>query len=206
MSGRADTGIVIATMLEAEPLVRALGLELSEKKPFRIFEGGSVRLVVSGIGKTNAAMASAYLCMSHGSAVLVNAGAAGALKEGMAVGDIFHIRRVLEADRPNILGKGDRWLDPEMLGGGPPAVLATQDRPAILAAERSALACRAELADMEGAGFVQACRLFGAKGFLFKIVSDLPGDETDRDIVSNITLVSGKLAGYIAGTVLPALA
>ena len=50
-------GIVMATMLEAEPLIESLKLSKIEDKPFMLFQSTEHILVISGIGKANAAMA-----------------------------------------------------------------------------------------------------------------------------------------------------
>ena len=79
MQGNPRTGIVMATMIEASPLIGALGLESAGDGPVRVFTapGGPV-LAVSGIGKVNAALAACYLVMRHDAGTMFNIGAAGA--------------------------------------------------------------------------------------------------------------------------------
>lgn len=202
MQGNPTVGLVMATHLEAQPFIASLHLEEDERRPFRIFRGGDIVLAIAGIGKTNAAVAASYLIMKHSITTMFNAGAAGAVSPRIQLGDIFHINKVIEYDRPAILGGGLRYLVPSLMDGHRTAVLATQDVPVISADFRSRVAEHAELVDMEGAAVVHACGLFNVSCFLFKIVSDTVADQSDRDIVENIKTVRGDLYSYMAKHVL----
>ncbi len=58
--------LVIALNCEARPLIDALRLRrLSEKGPFPIYLGEDTRMVISGMGKLNAAAATAWLHAGH---------------------------------------------------------------------------------------------------------------------------------------------
>lgn len=205
MPGNLPTGIVMATLLEADPFVRGLGFARVEKSPFNLYSAGGLHLIISGIGKSCAAMASSYLIYRHKKAVLYNLGAAGALREGRRLGEIYQIDRVIEHDRPRIMTKAARVTEPDTMKGYTAATLATSDRPVVTREERISLSSRADLADMEGAAVLQACRLFGARCYLFKIVSDVPGDERDADIIRNIKRVRKSLFDFIlsSGIILP---
>ncbi len=202
MQGGDRRGIVMATMLEAEPFVEGLGLPCVEKKPFLVYGDDSLVLAISGIGKANAAMAALFIVIKYNIGIVYNLGAAGALRAGMSVGDIFQIDRVFEPDRPRIAGREKRVSLPDALDGFKNATLATRDRPAVLADERAALAADADLVDMEGASVLQACRRAGARCRLFKIVSDTAEHSRDEDIVENIRRVRGRLYGFFASEVL----
>lgn len=191
------TGIVMATTLEAEPFLRGFSLRLVERKPFRVYSHDRLFLVLSGIGKACAAMASSYLITRYGIGTLFNAGAAGAVRGERKVGDILHIDRILEYDRPKILTKGLRFLEPDVLKGFVMASLATQDRPVLDPLERNEMAQWVDLVDMEGAAFLQACRLFKARAYLFKIVSDTPEHVRDADIIGNIKLTRKDLFDFL---------
>lgn len=202
MQGGDRRGIVMATMLEAEPFVEGLGLPCVEKKPFLVYRDDSITLVISGIGKANAAMAALFIIIKYDIGIVYNLGAAGALRAGMSVGDIFQIDRVIESDRPKIAGREIRAYAPDTLEGFKSASLATQDRPAVLADERASLAADADLVDMEGAAVLQACRRAGARCRLFKIVSDTVEHSRDEDIVENIRRVRRSLCEFFASEVL----
>lgn len=81
-----STGIVIATMLEAEPFIAGLSLKLEAHEPFPVYTAGEIALVVSGIGKVNAALAAAHLIREKSIPLLHNPGAAEALREGIGSG------------------------------------------------------------------------------------------------------------------------
>jgi len=189
-------GLVMATEHEAAPFIEREGLHAVEEKPFRIYAGERFRLIIGGIGKANAAMAAARMVWSYGHSALYNLGAAGATGPGAVVGDIYHIESILELDRPGVLSKKPRFIKPDTLEGFRRGTLCTQDHPVIEPAERETIRPHAGLVDMEGAAFAQACRLAGARAYLFKIVTDTPVHETDRDIIVNIELTRHRLYEY----------
>ena len=51
------TAIVMATMFEAKPFIESIPLEQVEKNPFSLYKNNNTFLILSGIGKANAAMA-----------------------------------------------------------------------------------------------------------------------------------------------------
>lgn len=196
MQGNDRRGVVMATMLEAEPFLQALGLERLQGAPFPVYGNDSLVLVISGIGKANAAMAALFIIIKYNISIVYNLGAAGALRPGMSVGDIFQIDHVIEPDRPRIAGRKIRVYAPDTLPGFKNARLATQDRPVLAAEERGALAASADLVDMEGASVLQACRRAGARCHLFKIVSDTVEHSRDEDIIENIRKVRESLFDF----------
>jgi nucleoside phosphorylase len=202
MQGNATVGLVMATYLEAQPFIESMPMEEEGRRPFRIFRGGDIILIISGIGKTNAAVAASYLIMQYNVGVIFNAGAAGAVAAGIRLGDIFHINRVVEYDRPKMFGGGMRFMTPSVMDGHATAVLATQDVPVISGDFRNRVSEHATLVDMEGAAVVHACGLFGIPCYLFKIVSDTVSDQNGRDIVDNIAAVRTDLYLYIMEHVL----
>lgn len=205
MSGDPVIGLVMATLLEAAPFIRDLGLKEQASEPFRLYGGGRVALIVTGIGKANAAMACGYLIQALRPVLVCNLGAAGAAGAGCALGECYHISRVIEPDRPGIRSGLPHEHLPDVLDGFPLAVLATQDKPLREAGESGAVAAVAQLADMEGAAVVQACRRFGARCFLFKFVSDTPGRRTNAEIVKNIELYRDAHSRFFKDSVLPRL-
>ena len=196
MQGNDRRGVVMATMLEAEPFLQALGLERLQGAPFPVYGNDSLVLVISGIGKANAAMAALFIIIKYNVSIVYNLGAAGALRPGMSVGDIVQVELVIEPDRPRIAGRKIRVYALDTLPDFKNARLATQDRPAVLAEERSALAADADLVDMEGASVLQACRRAGVRCHLFKIVSDTAEHSRDEDIIENIRKVRDTLCEF----------
>jgi adenosylhomocysteine nucleosidase len=196
-------GIVMASMLEAAPIVRMLGLKEIEADPFPVFGGDRLRLIVSGIGKANAAMACTYLIGAYGPHAICNLGAAGATDGRCGIGESFHVSLVIEPDRPDLRTDVPSCQTPDILPGFSVVTLATHDKPIRYPREREEIASSAHLVDMEGAAVVQACKRFSKKSFLFKFVSDTPDHEASSDIIGNIRLYREGFARFFADSALP---
>ncbi len=199
-----ESGIVMATMLEAAPFISGLGLALEKREPFPVYTSGDMALVISGIGKVNAALAAAHLIQAKNIRTLHNAGAAGGLRDTIHARDIFHITEIIDWDRPKLINREIRRIIPDRIEGFTGASLATLDRPVISRGEREKVGQAAKLVDMEGAGFVQACRAYKVQGYLWKIVSDTAEHEADRDIIANIKLMIDDLFVFMKNNVLNA--
>jgi len=183
------TAVIMATMLEAKPFVAGLSLEPLHKKPFLCFKNPKFILVISGIGKAHAAMATAYCCTKFNPDIVVNIGAAGALGMSKKQGDLYQINKIIEHDRPdfqtgqpiihNIATMNDVSVNY--------ANLSTSDKAAISIQDRKKIAIYGgELADMEGASIVQTCRKFKIPCHIFKYISDTLEDIETDSIVENI--------------------
>jgi len=203
MPGDPVIGLVIATMLEAEPFIKGLALAESETEPFPVYSKDRMYLIISGIGKANAAIACAYLIQRYHPVCICNAGAAGAVSASYHLGECRYITKTIEPDRPDLTTGVFHTQTPDVIDGFPTAVLATQDRPVRDPAERKRLAMDAQLVDMEGASVVQACMRFRTKCYLFKFVSDTPDHDTSDDIVKNITLHRNAFFHFFHDTALP---
>jgi adenosylhomocysteine nucleosidase len=199
------TAIVMATMLEAKPFVLGLSLTQSRKKPFVVFQNDDVFLIISGIGKANAAMATGYLCHTCHPARVCNLGAAGAADFSHPLGEIFHITKIIEYDRHELTTKRPYIHHPDMLSGFQTARLSTSDMAVLDPDERRKISGAADLIDMEGASVAQACRKFDTKCFLFKFVSDTPDHAKDEDIVENIRQHRSIFYEFFIRSVLPVI-
>lgn len=195
----------MATMLEAKPFVLGMSLKQSRNTPFLLFQNHTLVLIISGIGKANAAMAAAYCCIEFKPGCICNLGAAGAIHSRHDLGEIFHIHNIVEHDRPHLSSKKAHVHQPDILTGFKTATLATSDRAVLAPEKRKALSKKADLIDMEGASIVQACRKFKTKCFLFKFVSDTPAHTKDEDIVENIRLYRAHFYNFFSGSVMPIL-
>ncbi len=205
MSGNPVIGLVLATLLEAAPFIRDLSLREWGSEPFGLYGDGRIALIVSGIGKANAAMACACLIQTRHPALVCNLGAAGAADGRCTLGECYHISRVIEPDRPHLRSGLPHEQLPDVLDGFALAALATQDRPLRVPAERESVASSAQLVDMEGAAVVQACRRFGVRCFLFKFVSDTPDQRQNAEIVKNIERYRDAHSRFFRDAVLPRL-
>jgi len=174
------TALIMATLMEAKPFVLGMSLTQLTNRPFKVFKNDNIILVISGIGKANAGMAAMYCNMTFEPACIINLGAAGGLDNQYPLGEIRHINKVIEPDRPLFNSDEPRTFIPDILDGFDCASLATQDTAVLDPDIRKELSLNAELADMEGAAVVQACKKTETKCYLFKFVSDTP-DHTDGD-------------------------
>lgn len=180
------SGIVMATRLEAEPFLASGLFSMAEEQPFHVYRCGGFFLILSGIGKANAAIAATYLITKYNTETLYNIGAAGSTTDTLRLGDILHVDRAIDYDRPALITMKPRYLKPDTFEGYRTAVLATQDVAVVTAEDREKVGRLASLVDMEGAAFIQACRIFKVKNYLFKIVTDTPSHTEDRQIIDNI--------------------
>jgi adenosylhomocysteine nucleosidase len=195
MAGADKIGIVMATMIEARPFIENLGLINESISPFHVYTKENLYLIITGIGKTCCASAVTYLINVFNVEILYNFGAAGDLNGKYKIGDIIHIDSIIEPDRPHISGK-KRIITPEFYEDFLKASLSTQDRPAVSDSERKNAGLEADIADMEGASFIQVCHIFKKKGYLFKIVTDIPGNDSDKDIIKNVQKTASILYNF----------
>ena len=193
----------MATLLEAKPFVPGLSLKQTRKTPFPLFQNDNLLLIVSGIGKANAAMATAYCCQKYTPACICNLGAAGAAGVGHSLGEIFHIDEIIEYDRPELKSGKPYIHKPDTIDGFRTAKLATSDRAILDPDERKEISKNADLIDMEGASVVQACRKFRTKCFMFKFVSDTPEHTRSEDIVENIRWCRSFFYEFFWDSVMP---
>lgn len=195
----------MATLLEAKPFIGGLSLTSLEQKPFPVYRNKNHILIISGIGKANAAMACAYSCLKFAPSCIVNLGAAGATGYGHTLGEPLHVKKAFDYDRPQFKSKSPHKLIPDIFEGFSYAKIATLDRPVIDPAERKKLSKTADLIDMESASVIQASRKFKTPCYVFKFVSDTPEHTRDNDIVENIKKYRNDFFSFFRESVLPKL-
>ena len=200
MLNRSPLCLITATHMEAEPFIKIFDMREIEKKPFNIYEGKDVLLGISGIGKANAAMGTAYCCMKFQPEFILNAGAAGAVDESYQVGSIYQIEKTIEPDRPHLRSNKPWTQTPDTLEGFNNAVLATQDKPINDVETFKEISQVADLVDMEGGSVLQAARRFNNRCYLFKFVSDTPLHAGKGLIVENIKEHIGTFCEFIAAS------
>jgi adenosylhomocysteine nucleosidase len=188
MSKKAFTAIITATRMEAAPFIQGMNLKNVEGTPLPLFQNENLLLVISGIGKTNAAMAATFCCLIHAPGIVFNLGAAGALDETLKLGEILQVSRIVEPDRPrpDLQTFQPMLLLPDIFPDFKSVTLATQDKPVLSSDERKEVSRYASLADMEAASILEVCRKFETPCHVFKFVSDTPGHESTEDIMGNI--------------------
>ncbi len=195
----------MATLLEAKPFVLGMSLKQRRKEPFAVFQNDHILLIISGVGKANAAMATGYSCDKYHPVCVCNLGAAGATDVSHPLGAIFHINKIVEYDRHELTTRKPCIHNPSILNGFQTATLSTSDMAVLDPDKRKKISMNADLIDMEGASVAQACRKFNTKCFIFKFVSDTPDHARDEDIVGNIRLHRSFFYEFFIRSVIPVL-
>lgn len=158
-------------------------------------------LVVTGLGKTAAAVATTRALAAYGDLsglTVVNFGTAGALRDG--VHGLHEPGQVLNHDI-NAAAIRALGFDPEellTLPGGSDTVLATGDVFVTDPLVRARLAKVASLVDMEGYAVTFACRQFGVPVRLVKHVSD-NADEGALDWPAMVKASARVLGEWLEG-------
>jgi nucleoside phosphorylase len=203
MSSMQNKILIMATKMEAEPFINGLDLTASGTAPMPVFQNRNLALVISGIGKTNAAMAATYACLKFLPAMVCNLGAAGGVDPSLNLGDTFQVSEILELDRPRWRNDGVFTHKPDTLNGIRTAMLATQDKPILSPDERNALSRHVQIVDMEAAPIVQVCKKFALPCHVFKFVSDTPAHTSGNDIMANIIQYRERFFFWFYETILP---
>jgi adenosylhomocysteine nucleosidase len=196
-------GMIIATKMEAEPFMQGLGMKELDARPFPVYMGADVCVVISGIGKVNAAMATQYACLKFDPVRILNLGAAGGTEASKEPGRIYNIEKTVEPDRLHLRTNSPYIQYPDSLPGFDRAVLATQDKAIIDVDTFREIAAFADLVDMEGASVVQATQKFEKKCFIFKFVSDTPVHVGKGNIIDNIKYFRAPFCDFILNSVIP---
>jgi len=187
-----DAAVVAAMDCEAQSIVAALSGVRSETVRGRLVsfgEAGGRRyaVIVSGIGKVNAASAAELAISALGAKEIVNAGVAGGLERGMKVADVYEIGRAAEYDFDLSVFNGGRigvkdgadtaYAEFSPKGLFPVKTLATGDRfndseeDNRLITETIGCSVR----DMEGAAVAYTAAISGATARSVKSISDVAG-------------------------------
>ena len=195
--------LVMATAAEARPFIDGLGLAPARKAPLRVYDNSEWALVISGIGKTAAAMATTYSLITFSPKVVINLGAAGSVDPALHLGDVRQVSRILELDRPRFRGDGVFSHQPATLTGIPEAYLATQDKPVLTVSDRRHAFQFAQLVDMEAACVVAVSKRFGRPCHVFKFVSDTPEHTTGNDIMAHIREYGNAFFSFFYQKILP---
>jgi len=93
--------ILTALRPEADGLIKQYQLKKVKDKPFEVFSSEKMKLVVSGVGKINAAAATSYILSDsdinyNHEDFFLNFGICGTLKKELTVGEMFLCNKVLD--------------------------------------------------------------------------------------------------------------
>ena len=157
--------LVVALQAEAQPLITHFGLRCeSPMGMFRIYRSESMALVVSGVGKSLSAAATAYLCgCSDGwrNAPWINIGVAG--HRNVDVGELIVANKIVDQSTAH------SWYPPQLVSNVVNSTLITVDKPEESYPERAAY-------DMEAAGFFPSATRCSSGELVqsIKVISDNP--------------------------------
>lgn len=195
--------MIMATFIEAKPFIELMPLTGLYQGPFPAFKQGNTILLISGMGKVNAAMAATYGCMNYTPDRVFNFGAAGATSLDASPGDIYQIETVVEYDGFDFKTGMPPTFTAEILPGFRNSNIATRDIPVIDRNDRETVSLSAELTDMEASAIVQVCEKFQVPCYLFKFVTDTPEHPSQGDIKKHIRQYRFPFYQFIADSVLP---
>jgi len=145
---------------------------------------GTDRLVICGIGKVNAALAT-QKAIDAGATEIVNCGLAGGLDPAMAIGEVYSVDRAVQYDfnlsafgnpAGQLDGRDSPYFPCTPFVGFPARTLATGDRFSDSEDDYAlfdALGCG--LRDMEGAAIAHVCEANGIPLKMLKCVSNVRG-------------------------------
>jgi adenosylhomocysteine nucleosidase len=188
------TGLIMATPMEAAPLLTRAGLApvaadaplplLIDLRPAR-----EIVLCLCGMGPARAQAGTRLLLARHAITHIINAGVAGALSDELAVAGVYRITRTFRwpAGAP-VYECEERW--PTLPG----VVLATSDEPVFDPVLRAAMARHAQVVDMEGAAVAAECRESGIPFAALKGITDRAGTQDRSRLLRNLSAVSAAVA------------
>ena len=164
-------------------------------------------LIVTGVGKTNAA-ASAMLAIARGADRLLNIGVAGGISPRAKIGSLWQIDRAVQYDfdlsaiNGTPVGTLDEYQTPyfPLRTGGkfPTATLATADSFASGQDDMALLdSLGADVRDMEGAAIAHIAYAAGVPCTMFKSISDNAREESVREYRENMLIALGALSDNI---------
>ena len=168
----------VALNCEAQAIIDALGLIKSTHTPFSIYENKNTKLIISGIGVINTAMATTYLLTKFDAKkddTIINIGIAGASFEANK-GEFYFVNKIIYHDKVLQLSKNSDKTYKK---------LTTFDTP-----QNDKKKIKNSLVDMEGYGFFVAAKKFIASENIqvLKVVSDMVEDTIplEKEVVSLI--------------------
>lgn len=93
--------ILCALKAEAEEIIKEYELKKIKDKPYEIYVSDEIRLIISGIGKINAAGATSFILSDtnidfNEADIFINLGICGSLNKTYKVGDLFLCNKVLD--------------------------------------------------------------------------------------------------------------
>ncbi|WP_187646824.1 5'-methylthioadenosine/S-adenosylhomocysteine nucleosidase family protein [Nitrosophilus labii] len=154
--------ITCSLYYEAKPFLEKFSLSLIHKKPFYIYKGNNIILVITGIGSINAATAVTYMFTLYPPTkkdTLINVGIAAGKKKFM-IGEIVSVKKVIDKCSNKVY-----FLKNNIN-------IKLQQVSCLTVYKEQTESIKYDIADMESSGIVIASKKFGINPIIFKIISD----------------------------------
>jgi 5'-methylthioadenosine/S-adenosylhomocysteine nucleosidase len=190
-------GIVCAMHEEASYLIKKYKLKQVCGKPFKIYQNQDITLIISLIGKVNAAAATVELIDLYKPKYIVNIGLAGGLNKELEIGQTVIISKVIQHDIqipdqfcPSYYKESiDCFIIPESGSNFREAILLTGDQFINDKNVLSHLALIGDVVEMEGYSVARIAKLYDIPCIILKIISDDGSDDAMQKFESNFDTV-----------------
>lgn len=197
----SEAQAVLANMEEKEQFI-SCGKQVIKGR----LNGKATAVVITGVGKVNAACGAQYAIDMLGADKIINIGVAGGLNDGTKVADIYVIERAVQYDfdltqlNGTPMGTLNEFEEPYLalntLPLYPLKKLGSGDRFNDSKADFILLTKElgADIRDMELGAIVQACVHAGIKIYSFKAISDVAGSgSTTEQYMHNLAMCNARL-------------
>lgn len=206
---------VIALKSEADFVIRAMDVEkdyihCGKRVVVGELFGETVGVVICGVGKVNAASGTQYALDLLGADVIINVGVAGGLNDGVKVGGVYSVGKVVQYDFDLTQLNGtaigtlnefdENFIRLSPARGFEEKTAGTGDRFNDSREDFLLLtgALGADLRDMELGAIAQVCAHATVKCYAFKAVSDMAGNgSTTEQYKENLEICFNSLEGEL---------
>jgi adenosylhomocysteine nucleosidase len=191
-------GIVFATEAEALPFLDLGGFEELASTPIRMLASARLphRVVISGMGKVAAALATQWMIAECRPLRLVHAGICGALGDPARIrpGTVFRVTSASEGFPGPGVPSDSRECAHDLWRNLPTTALVTVEQPVFDDGLRAELRRFGELVDMEGAVVARVADLYGLPCSIIKGVTDFAGNGERPMLHARLPAVSAAIA------------
>jgi adenosylhomocysteine nucleosidase len=155
------------------------------------------RVVISGLGKVNAAIAATRIAIEHRPSVMINIGTAGGITvtSGLCQPQRFVQRDMHCEPLGYAAGHTPFETQPAMIDFGPGLICSTGDDFVTNSAD---LAGTCDLVDMESYAVAKVCRQFGINFLCWKWISDQANDDSAHEWQQKISAGQAALQQQLA--------
>ncbi len=190
--------ITTAMACEAKSLTRPLGLKkLKEFREFPVYEGGDFSLVISGIGKTACATATAFLLTrfeANSSDLFINLGLCGTKSPHLATGQVVIANKITDHD-------SGRCFIPDMMWRHPFQEVSIETFSRCVEDGWGGTRISATCVDMEASGAFEAANFFLSPHqiSIVKIVYDhlSPGKNDQAFVTDFLTMPCARISTWL---------